>query len=229
MKGFGKVVEIYQKAAQQGSVKAQMALGKLYQFGYGVEINYETVFHWYKAAADQGSDIAQYKLGDLFENFYGPDLKQAVEWYKKSAEQGNKKACKKLAHIYAQGDGVEQDFDQSLFYFSKLTADESGAYHLLGLFCMQTIKDYSKAKEFLKKSHELGNKDILLACCLFEMDQSCIDLRKEWSQYNIFHGRVLDEVEFNQKFFELGKHFSRNKNKWDQLKNNFENRLETGG
>jgi len=64
-KEFAEAAEWYHKAASQGYVQAQYALGDIYEFGEGVEVNYVLAQSWYKKAADQGYTHASVKLSRL--------------------------------------------------------------------------------------------------------------------------------------------------------------------
>lgn len=64
-KEYVEAVEWYEKAADQGYVQAQYALGDVYEFGEGVTLNYVLAQSWYKKAADQGYSHAVTKLDRL--------------------------------------------------------------------------------------------------------------------------------------------------------------------
>jgi hypothetical protein len=64
-KEFVEAVEWYHKSAGQGYVQAQYALGDVYEFGEGVELNYVLAQSWYEKAADQGYTHAVEKLNRL--------------------------------------------------------------------------------------------------------------------------------------------------------------------
>ncbi|HJO17936.1 MAG: hypothetical protein CL877_01195 [Dehalococcoidales bacterium] len=56
----------YQRAAEQGSVDAQMTLGGLYVAGEGVAKDDAEAARWYRRAAEQGHVEAQVTLGDFY-------------------------------------------------------------------------------------------------------------------------------------------------------------------
>ena len=76
--------------AENGDAKAQFSLGHAYDFGKGIQQDYEKAAEWYARSAEQGYAKAQYNLGCMYH--YGDGVKQdyekAVEWYTKSAEPG---------------------------------------------------------------------------------------------------------------------------------------------
>ena len=64
-KEYVEAAEWYHKAASQGYVQAQYALGDIYEFGEGVEVDYMLAQSWYKKAAGQGYTHAVSKLSRL--------------------------------------------------------------------------------------------------------------------------------------------------------------------
>ncbi|RHM55891.1 sel1 repeat family protein [Mitsuokella sp. AF33-22] len=81
----------YKKAAEKGSLKAQLALGNCYCQGIGVEKDEQEAFHWYLQAANQGNMDAQYWIGYSYDHGRGvkQDYEQAITWYRKAANQGD--------------------------------------------------------------------------------------------------------------------------------------------
>ena len=47
---------------------AQLNIGGLYEYGYGVTQDYYEAFEWYKKAADQGNQEASNRIGRLVMN-----------------------------------------------------------------------------------------------------------------------------------------------------------------
>lgn len=64
-KEYGEAAEWYHKAGELGYVQAQYALGDIYEFGEGVELNYSVALRWYRKAASQGHIHASAKLARL--------------------------------------------------------------------------------------------------------------------------------------------------------------------
>lgn len=81
-------------AAVQGHTAAQFDLGQMYDFGWGVPVDYVEAVRWYHAAAEQGHARAQYLLGRLHEFGHGvpENAAEAVRWYRAAAEQGYARA-----------------------------------------------------------------------------------------------------------------------------------------
>lgn len=105
----------YRRAAEQGHMGAQYALGRLYRDGEGVDVDYVLAVEWYGRAADQGSPRAQVSLGDLYKDGRGvsQDYARAAGWYRQAAERGDAVAQFDLADLYLSGNGVPRDYVQA--------------------------------------------------------------------------------------------------------------------
>lgn len=114
-------VELIEKYAQLGDVKAQTVLGMTYALGKATSQNDIEAAKWYRKAAEKGFTIAQYELGIAYDN--GKGLKknyvEAAKWYRKAAEQGFIEAQTNLGYAYQQGQGVKQDYAESIKWYQK--------------------------------------------------------------------------------------------------------------
>ena len=117
----------YQRAAEQGSVDAQMTLGDLYAAGEGVAKDDAEAARWMRLAADQGHANAQYKLGAAYETGHGvaQDAAEAVRWFRPVAELGSASAQYALGDMYARGVGVSQDDVIAYMWLSLAASQEA--------------------------------------------------------------------------------------------------------
>ncbi len=85
-----EAVKWYRKAAEQGHVYAQCALGLLYEI-WGANKDEVEAVKWYRKAAEQGHADAQLSLGNCYHFGRGVDKDdaEAEKWYLKAIEQGN--------------------------------------------------------------------------------------------------------------------------------------------
>ena len=74
----------YEKVANQGNTDAQSNLGKMYNEGYGVEIDKKKATYWYERAANKGNIEAQNTLGYIY--LQKENYKEAFYWYKKASD-----------------------------------------------------------------------------------------------------------------------------------------------
>ena len=109
---FTRAFEAWQPLAEAGHPRAQLALGKLYAEGRGVEKDEKTAFAWFRKAADQDLVEAQLRVGEAY--LYGTgtpaDPKAAADWFKRASDKGDMQARFTLAAMYMSGTGVERGF-----------------------------------------------------------------------------------------------------------------------
>ena len=125
-------VKWWRKAAEQGHLEAQLALGWEYYYVYRNERDalpfhrmdkYEVdeaynmaeaveAVKWFRKAAEQGDEVAQSQLGDMYiigEGVVPEDDEEAMKRLRKAAEQGDGWAREQLGDMYCNGEGVEKD------------------------------------------------------------------------------------------------------------------------
>jgi uncharacterized protein len=156
------------KAAESGHCDAMFILGLSYYYGWEPIIrDYGEAIKWWKKAAELGNADAMIYLGNIYDGSYdykdnvgiyrddrgtldNTDNHKAFKWYKKAAELGNTKGMYHLGRMYYLGDGVLpfKVFNQVSFL---------GHTYYLGDGLLW--KDPKKAKYWIKKSYEAGNKN----------------------------------------------------------------------
>jgi TPR repeat protein len=85
-------------AAGQSHALAQTALGRHYQFGWGVARDYNEAVRWYNAAANQGVADAGCNMGQIF--FECNQVQEAVKWWDRAAAAGHALAQYNLGNTY---------------------------------------------------------------------------------------------------------------------------------
>lgn len=110
-----EAAELYEKAANAGSVEAQFSLGKMYYDGEGVDKNYTTAAMWFKRAARKRNAKAEFYLANCYMNGNGLPVNydKAYVYMKASALRGYKDAQKRMSELYAKGIMVEADQEKS--------------------------------------------------------------------------------------------------------------------
>lgn len=174
---YDKAFKLYQKAAEQGHVKAIDNLAWCYNDGKGVKEDKAEAVKWWRKAAEQGYANSQCSLGYSYNYGRGieKDYKEAVKWYQKAAEQGDGMAQNNLGTMYEFGQGVFQDKKEALRWY--LSAVENGekeysiynigrfletkkkkneAYAFYALAC-KNGKDTSDSMHYLKNSVSEGS------------------------------------------------------------------------
>ena len=87
----------------------------------------------------------------------------SIEEKIKEAEGGDPDCMENLAQAYLNGDGVEQDFKKSAYWWEKLAeTDNSVAQFNIGLYYAKGCgvqRDFAKAAEWMKKAADNGDED----------------------------------------------------------------------
>lgn len=110
-KNFAKAFPLLLPQAEQGNAKAQYAVGRMYEDGYGVARDYTQAAKWYRMSAEQGNPQAQHALSVMYAVGWGvtADAKESATWARKAAIQGYYYAENDLGSKYANGRGVPKD------------------------------------------------------------------------------------------------------------------------
>jgi TPR repeat protein len=110
--------------AEKGDKDAQVKLGAMYQYGYGVPVDYSRAFDWYQRAAVQGDPEGEVDLGLMYERGLGTsqDTVKALEWFHRSADKNGSAAELQLAIAYERGLGVRPDHGQASAWLAKSLA-----------------------------------------------------------------------------------------------------------
>jgi TPR repeat protein len=112
-------VEIVNQAALNGDAEAQLMLGFLYEWGYGVAFDQDEAMFWYSKAAESGSAISQYALGLRLSEQGESSKEKAVEWITQSANKNLAAAQEKLAACYEFGIGLPADTSLAIDWYVK--------------------------------------------------------------------------------------------------------------
>ena len=101
----------YEKAAELGNGEAMQGLGKMFEEGKGVSLNYRVAFDWYKKSVDAGYIPAMVDIGVIYEDGKGvsQNYAEACRWYKMAADKGNACAMRLIGRLYFNGNGVPKD------------------------------------------------------------------------------------------------------------------------
>ena len=161
----GNAAAWYNKAVNAGNAAAMNNIGRMYEFGKGVEQDYTKSLEWYNKAANAGNATAMYNIGYMYDCGEGveQDYSKALEWYNKAANAGNTAAMNNIGYMYDYGKGVEQDCSKALEWLKKAAdAGNSAAMYNIGYMyeCGKGVEqDYTKALEWYTRSYNSGYKD----------------------------------------------------------------------
>ncbi len=148
-----KAQEWYLKAAEQGHMLAQHALGDINFSGEGLKApDYPKAKEWYLKAANQGHGLSQLRLAFLYaENHFkgvSVDYAEAEKWFRKAAEQNAGDARFRLGNFYHHYKDPP-DYTRAFIWLSKAAENEHRAaqYDLANFYRegKGTGKDIQKA------------------------------------------------------------------------------------
>lgn len=108
------------KAANQGLVEAQDAVGVYYDDGdHGFKRDSVEAMKWFRKVADKGGSGGEFSLAYSYrEGKEVPeDQAKSVEYFRRAAMHGDIYALKNAGLAYYQGKGVPQDFVEALAWF----------------------------------------------------------------------------------------------------------------
>ena len=164
-KDYKRAIAVCRRAAEQGYVIVQVALGLMYANGDGVPKNDREAVKWLRLAAEQGHAKAQTHLGWMYYNGDGvtKNGREAVKWLRLAAEQGYTEAQIGLGLVYANSDGVLENDREAVKWF-RLAAEQGDALAQSALGGMYAggegvIQDYIEAYIWYSLAVANGNND----------------------------------------------------------------------
>jgi TPR repeat protein len=121
--------KLYEKAARQNYVRAQVRVAVMYCEGRGIGPSLRDAAYWFEQAARQSDEQALLNLGEMYEDGLGvaANLQLAVESYQQAANLGSAEAMYRLAVMHEQGRGVPLDVHQALSLYQQARAAKHGA------------------------------------------------------------------------------------------------------
>lgn len=137
--------------AEQGDVKAQYAIGEMFQKGKGTVKDAAKAFEWYNKAAKQGNTKAAYKLGRAYLDGRGVrrNYSKAYSWLKKSADKKYVRAEYYLGALYENGNGVKKDYDEAIKWYKRALAGGFGS-------ASESIKRVANAQKSAERERRIA-------------------------------------------------------------------------
>jgi TPR repeat protein len=154
-----------QDGAARGLVEAETILGRLFDYGLGVEKDHKEAVKWYSKAVAKGHPRAMACLGFMYAFGQGveKDDKEAVKWFRKAAAKGAASGMFSLGVMYEDGRGVERDYKEAFRWYSK-AADkgDAAAMYNLGLLYENgegVARSRTEAVRWYRRAAKLGDRD----------------------------------------------------------------------
>jgi uncharacterized protein len=155
------------KSAEQGDVKAQYSLGRMYFYGTGKPKNlFDEIFDESTKMNELGYADIENDLAEINGEGVAKDYQQAIYWLTKAAEQGHINSQFLLGEIYRNynGKGWDKDYKQAFkWYMKSAEQDHAGAQYSLGAMYYNgkegVAQNYQQAIYWLTKAAEQGNTE----------------------------------------------------------------------
>ena len=163
-----KAISLFRQAAERGIAEAHYALGVCYERGYGVRKNAKLAIRWYQTAEgqvweellrlpDPAADRINAMMRDAdqaaaLEEFLQQETTEpSAEELKRLAHQGDAKAQHELAHRYACGHGVAQNWKLATFWYLRAAQQgyEASMRHLAEYY--GEIREYWKSARWYRQ------------------------------------------------------------------------------
>lgn len=116
-----EALRCYVLAAKERYVPAYASIGRLYELGIGVKVDYEQARGWYKEGVKEGCAVCNNNFGSLeyLELGIGADRELAPKYFMAAVSKGNAAAMNNLAVCYEEGVGVPQNFRLAKKYYEQ--------------------------------------------------------------------------------------------------------------
>ena len=211
-----KAIEWFKKGAEKGHAYCQYNLGRIYQHGEGVEIDYQEAFKWYELAAANGFQAAYNNMGVMQAEGKGVpvDFKRAKEYYQRSIELDGHYSVSNIAHLWFEGNGIEKHVPEAIRLYNHGYAKYNHLYSLLHLtdiylFGIGVSKDYRLAVSLMRKLNRAGIDVVCynLGCAYYHgygVAQNKQTARKYWHKVKDYDKdskrALLEENDINFRF-----------------------------
>jgi hypothetical protein len=163
---YSQSLRYLKDAAMGGNEQAMDWVGQFYQFGIGVDVNFEDAFKMYAAAADRGYANSMYRCGEFYERGLGvaKDYVRAYEYYEQAVTDAPD-AKTAIGRLHENGLGVGQDMSEALRWYEQ--GAQSGSVD--GMLSLGRVyrtgagvrKDPRKSISWYNKAVDAGSKEAL--------------------------------------------------------------------
>ncbi|CCK76973.1 Sel1-like repeat protein [Oleispira antarctica RB-8] len=160
-KNISKAVELFERAASEGYAPSHANLGLMYHSGDGVELNSEKALFHYSEAAKTGDFQSSFNLGQIFRKGWHDvalSYEKAASYYRFGAEYGHVSSVNEYALMFAQGQGVSNDFVESYAWmqYAAERGDPSAVKNLAQL--VEILENQGKLKKAMSRAAAVNAK-----------------------------------------------------------------------
>lgn len=204
---YTSALPLLQAAAKEGYGEACYLLGRMYDYGLGVEQNYPIALRMFQRGVEYGYELGESELGALYEwgNGCTADARKAFDYYQRSHARGVLSGTFNLARCYYYGKGVAEDNEKAFGMLHELVKNDDfkfgtpGYYRLACLIlgeCYQkgfgTAADVKKAVVYY---YDSKYPDYLYLAAKLVHDYKLPAMGYEYS----IHGLMDEAIEYGLK------------------------------
>ncbi len=207
--GKEKGIEMINEFASTGDQAAMFLLGKLYYFGYGVEIDFSTAskylqdaikagsqdtLEWVQKKAKAGDSKNQYLIGILYNKGIGVDknVNIALTWFESAAYRGNMDAFAIIKEFADAGNLDAKYIVGKLYYYGY--AVEKDVKKALALFLEAVTKGHKRVVEWVVENVKKGDykTQYLLGVLYYHGHGVVLDVQEalKWFEMSAFKGNI---------------------------------------
>lgn len=164
-KKYKEAFNIWMSLALKGDDKAQNSVGACYNYGKGVEAEFDKAIYWFELSANQGNVKAKDNLGILLvkKSIY-QNKEKAFSLFLQAGEQQFSPAQYHLYLCYLKGIGVEADEKKAIQWLKKAASQKDAkAQYVLANRYREGNAVEKNEKEALQLYKESANQDFLHA------------------------------------------------------------------
>ena len=191
-------------AKQHNESESQFRLGRMYQYGYGVEKNIGEALSWYKKAAIQNHKEACFKLGILYYSgkIIKEDDNEAIKWFIKASKEGDKTSESILEQYYKDGFKLDKEFNRKYETLFKARSQDKNAQIQFGydyVYNHLTTNNQNEVCQWYKQLAHDGNPDaqfLYSRICLNQIDNQ----RLEWLKKAATQEHTKSQYELAQMY-----------------------------
>jgi TPR repeat protein len=151
-KDYATALRIYRELAQRGNAKAQEAVGGMYERGEGVPEDKVEALKWFEMAQAERNGLLAFNRGDFA---------TTLRIFRPLAERGQVLAEYTIGLMYANGQGVPQDYTEAMKWHLKAAAQgEAKAQFSVGVMYFKglgTPRNLAEAFKWYRRAADQGD------------------------------------------------------------------------
>jgi TPR repeat protein len=148
---YATALKLLRPLAERGDTNAQYSIGRMYAKGEGVPKDEAEAVNWFRKANEQGKALKAYNSGDFA---------FALKTFRPLAEKGQVMAAYILGLMYANGQGVSENYPEALKWLQKAAEQgEAKAQFSVGVIYAKGLgvpQNYADAFKWYRRSADQG-------------------------------------------------------------------------